>query len=460
MKERIVFCIKCYIILMGVSSLGLSVIMNPLAFMDEEAPYYLWNKEIVNSNKEKYDIIILGDSVANAAYVPEILSNNSVNLALGGTTPIENYYTMQDWLKQNSAPKVCYISFMDFHLQKEDCFWTRSMYFHRYDLLQNIEILKAAQKFQEPSILTKQYFRDFLAFELYFPSTYITPILGTDLKQRYDYNVAAWSGNELHSGRYIARGIRGYESSERIIYDEFYTSEIFDYYYRKLIELCIDRGIKVHLIKLPLPNNTSFTAQYINQYNEYYDQIKMDYPEITVDWLLTYPQEFFMDAVHLNSHGALEFSTMLKGLCSEEFGNEVFSLRQAEAIDDAIKQETTVEWIIRWVQGKDYTILFYDKNKRVIPIYEEILDKNTEIYLQMKQLDSNVFYLSGLNTEIFKDQNSMFETELGGATDIGLTESKGESNDLIKIVVIDNYNNIVVCEKKFQDMDGTLILRE
>ena len=81
-------------------------------FTDQEVPYYLWNREITNTKQDKkYDVLILGDSVANAAYIPEVLSDHVINLALGGTTPVENYYTMQDWLKYNPAPKVCYISF-------------------------------------------------------------------------------------------------------------------------------------------------------------------------------------------------------------------------------------------------------------------------------------------------------------------------------------------------------------
>ena len=48
---------------------------NPLGYMDEESPHYLWNKEKVNSEETcYYDTIILGDSMANAAYMPEVLS--------------------------------------------------------------------------------------------------------------------------------------------------------------------------------------------------------------------------------------------------------------------------------------------------------------------------------------------------------------------------------------------------
>ena len=198
--------------------------------------------------------------------------------------------------------------------------------------MQNLETLQKAKTYNEPSILTEQHLRDFLAFELYFPSIYITPILGTDLKQRYHRNITELQNDGSHSGRYIGRGIREYSSSEKITYDKFYVSKIFDHYYRKLIELCIDHDIKVHLVKVPLPDNTKHTERYIKEYDGYYEQVKADYPEITVDRSLSYPQEYFADPVHLNSHGALEFSTMLKGSYPEEFGGDDLSLKQVEAI--------------------------------------------------------------------------------------------------------------------------------
>ena len=116
---------------------------NPLGYMDEESPHYLWNKEKVNSEETcYYDTIILGDSMANAAYMPEVLSDTAINLSLGGMTPVENYYVLQDWLTTHRAPQVCYLSFQDAHMIMEDCFWTRTMYSHRFRREQNLEILR------------------------------------------------------------------------------------------------------------------------------------------------------------------------------------------------------------------------------------------------------------------------------------------------------------------------------
>ena len=98
---------------------------NLMAFGDNELPYYLWNKDFCSTpHDSQYDVIILGDSVANSAYMPEILSDHTVNLSIGGTTPMEAYYILKEWLHHNKAPKTVYMSFMDFHLQHSVCKFT------------------------------------------------------------------------------------------------------------------------------------------------------------------------------------------------------------------------------------------------------------------------------------------------------------------------------------------------
>ena len=112
MKQIVKLIIKCGCVMLPLLVVCMYIRSHPLAFMDNEAPHYLWNKIKTNTaGGQTYDVLILGDSAANAAYMPEALSGTTLNLALGGTTPVENYYTLQDWLAHNPAPKACYISF-------------------------------------------------------------------------------------------------------------------------------------------------------------------------------------------------------------------------------------------------------------------------------------------------------------------------------------------------------------
>lgn len=115
--------IKCICVIAPLIAVCIFARINLLCFADNEAPYYAWNKDICNTRQEKrYDVLVLGDSASNGAYVPEILSDSTLSLALGGTTAVENYYILKEYLANNEAPNVIYISFSDTHMMREDCF--------------------------------------------------------------------------------------------------------------------------------------------------------------------------------------------------------------------------------------------------------------------------------------------------------------------------------------------------
>ena len=85
MKQVWKLCVKCFWVALPVTVLWVYMWTHPLAFLDAEAPYYIWNRNKTNTAQEQpYDVVVLGDSTANAAYVPEILSDKTLNLALGG----------------------------------------------------------------------------------------------------------------------------------------------------------------------------------------------------------------------------------------------------------------------------------------------------------------------------------------------------------------------------------------
>lgn len=432
---------------------------NPLGFMDQEAPYYLWNKEKTNTAQDKqYGTLILGDSTANAAYVPEILSDDTINLALGGTTPVENYYVLQEWLENNPAPKACYISFVDQHFQMDECFWIRTMYSHRFSLRKNFDILKAAVHYAEPSIISEDYLADFISYELYFPNKYITSLMNAGFNQRYEENVTAQQLDELHGGRFIARGTSEYHPANEIVFNEFYVNPLFDDYYRRMIRLCMENDIQVHIVKLPLPDNKVFTQEYISAFYAYYEGLKESYPGLTVDWFSAYKNDYFADENHMNSHGALQFSNELKERYPNDFDDSYLSSEQVAGINDSIANENKVQQIIKWALGKDYTIVIDDAAGKFASVYEEILEENSIVLHQFdtSQLedDSVIYYLSGINNgdARFSIQNteggSMIELE---NHQVQLWE-KPEFAEL-NLAVIDHYNNSIICVKSFEYMD-------
>ncbi len=435
--------------------------MNPLGFMTDGTPFDLWNKEKTNTKQEKYyEAVFLGDSTANAAYVPEVLSDASINLSLGSITPMEAYYILQDWIEHNEAPKTCYISFLDYHMKDTGTFWIRTMYTHRFRMDQNLEMLKEILKYGEgTSIETDHYVTDFIAYELRLPNKYITSLMNAGFNQRYEENIKARALSALHGGRYIARGTQEYETSKTIKFKNFEVHPLFDRYYRRLIELCMEHDIQVRLVKLPLPENEKFTENYKEEFGKYYDRLKEDYPDITVDWIPTYKQEYFADRNHVNSHGALQFSREMKARYPEDFTAEL-TPSQIEALNDSIADENQPEQIIQWASGKDYTLLFQDTSGKFASVYGKLLKSNSYTAKEIRLETTNVYCAaasdSGGEREILVQEEK--DKILIKQNDQDIRTWEKGSDGLLKVMVIDNYNNKIVCEKSFEYMGETFSL--
>lgn len=433
-----------------------------MGFADDETPYYIWNKQFCNTTQEQdYDVIILGDSTANAAYMPEALSNGTVNLALGGTTPVENYYTMEDWLRNHEAPKAVYISFMDFHMNVSDCYWSRSMYSHRYTFKQNWEMLQSAKEYGEKSIDTENCNLDFWAYELYLPNKYITSLANAGFNQRYEGNREAYYDDELHKGRYIAKGnVEG--ETESVEASAFYVAPMFDAYYRMLIGLCVENHIQVHLVKLPLSDNQTFTDDYRDQFQEYYNSIKEEYPEITLDWLGNYESYCFVDSTHMNTHGALRLSMEIRNMYPKEFGIG-YSDGRIQALNDNICNENMLTEMFEWAECGPYTFVAYDTAGNFKELCENVWRQKGLVCTKkvLAEEETLKVYVIG-NPHIESALDDVYLSE--GALKICLTE--GESYEWnpyefygLDMVVIDDYSGRIVCEKRFDYVEGRFVVQ-
>ena len=467
MKQIVKLIIKCSCVMLPLWVVCMYIRSHPLAFMDSEAPYYLWNKIKTNTaNEQSYDVLILGDSVANAAYMPEALSGTTLNLALGGTTPVENYYTLQDWLAHNPAPKACYISFQDSHLQRADCFWVRSMYSHRYNLGQNLEMLKNAMNYKDASILTEHYILDFISYELFLPNKYIISFMNAGFNQRYQGNRSAQQADDLYGGRYIARGLNEYVPSGEIVNEKFYVNPLFDSYYRKILELCRENRIQVYIVKLPLPANTSFTEEYEEDFRRYYEELQKGYPYIGVDWFPAYPNQYFSDGAHMNTRGALSFSAELKDMYPEVFNNTDMTPNQSTAINEEIKAENKIEWIIKCIDERPYTVVICDNTEYPQGINNYLSQSGVWISNVLISQDNrkelnefgDFYCVSGdgsctADYTIFEEEGRlMFQLQGQDA------ELWDVAENTLELIVIDNNNRSIVCEKKFRYADAGFVI--
>lgn len=455
MKQILRLALKCVYVIFPLLIIWIYIGTHPLAFMDEEAPYYLWNKAQTRLKQEKqYDTLFLGDSTANAAYMPEILSDTSLNLALGGASPVENYYVLQEYLEHHPAPDVCYISFADQHFQDGGCFWTRTVYTHRFGMKQNREIFQTAAEYGDPLICKEDYMADFISYELWLPHKYITALLNAGFNQRYEQNMSAQYAIGLHGGRYVAVGNTEYTASEQTEYNAFHVVPFRDMYYRKILSLCAEKGIQVHIVRLPMPDNYVYTDSYKEDFDRYYSSLKQEYPGMVVDFMPVWDKSMFADGNHLNSRGALTFCRKLKVLYPEHFADTSFSESQIAAVNDAVAAENKAEWLTEWIAGMNYTLVLRDPERKYVSFCSDRLQNGGFLIGKNDDCGSDFYFISQT------DDDGMFslnETEVG----LTLTPAGGDAqvwnlpdgSDL-DIAVIDRYHGQVVCMKSFQYNEG------
>ncbi|MBQ8067978.1 MAG: hypothetical protein IJ201_06505 [Solobacterium sp.] len=342
------------IVLLPVVFLCLYIRYFPMNYGDDELSYYRWNKDITNSpDTPYYSTLILGDSSANAAYLPELLSEGTINLSLGGTTPIENYYVLENWLAAHEAPKHIFLSFMDYHLLYDNMFYERTVYSHLLTPAQEKAIVKDAFTIGEDYIAVEDAWLQLFEYDHCFPNRYMPSLLNAGFTERRDVNNENYASIALHRGAYIGMTTDRYSVTKPTVYEEFKVNEIFDVYYRRLLDLTKKHGIQVTIVSLPKPENAVYTDIYRERRDGYYKGLAHDYDNVQYH---TGPDHFsgayFHDWEHFNLYGAAHWSQLMKRSYPAAFPDEPVSEQTKQGIVDYMVRMETPEGIISLADGK------------------------------------------------------------------------------------------------------------
>ena len=288
--------------------------------MDEEYPSWKYQKDL-SLNGPAYDTLILGDSTAKAGLIPNNLGDNVINLAMGGATPIEIYYTLDRYLEHHDAPENVFIMFTPYHYSFLDNFWQRTMYFNYLNTGETFEVLKNARDVSEEAILEDSYLLDTVSYRLrlpnkYLPAMYNSGFIGRQGTNERIYNEIAANRGQYYFGTADGCSDHNYESN----YTALNLSPMVDLYMRKLLTLCSENNIHVVLEQAPM-NTASYDLldeTYVNEYTAYMELLSKDYPDMTVDTIIAhYEDAYFGDASHLNEKGAVRFTDEVKTMYPE-----------------------------------------------------------------------------------------------------------------------------------------------
>ena len=344
MKKNVRFILKCILALIPILAVIIFTAMVSYGYMDIEYPSWKYTKNVSKSISNTYtdgptavfvagdsadaDIdsamaasstLILGDSRAMADIMPSETDNTfTFNLAVGGATSIEMYYTLSNFIENNGVPGKVYIMFAPFHYTIIDNFWTRTAYFNYLSISDMKDLYSYAKAADSETLLRKGYQNDLISYRTRFPDKYLPALLNAKFIGRYNDNISKY--NEISSefgygefGTEDGCSALNYETG----YEHMHTTGdavLLDMYMNRLLQLCSDLEIDTELL-IPPMNESSYNAlqpSYVSEFNDYIDTLKIKYPAITIDGNISYMSDiYFGDASHLNRKGAEKFTKSL-----------------------------------------------------------------------------------------------------------------------------------------------------
>lgn len=289
----------------------------PMWYMDEEYAMYRQQKDYVIKNQDENRVLIIGDSRTKAGLIPDELSDSCYNLALGGTTPIEGYYTLKEYLENHPAPECVVLAYAPMHYMDVDALWTRNIYFHVMNREDAAELFQAAAECQDnENILIENYRLEYAMYQFYMPNKYCTALKNAAFIGRHAANVEKYEQMTLERGHNFFGTANGSsdvngEAKE----DDFIPSDVITIYMQKIFDLCNEQGIRVVVEQLPM-NETSrsiLTEDFKTHYREYMFELAEANPtaQIFGDFYM-YPNDYFGDADHLNQTGASMYCQFMK----------------------------------------------------------------------------------------------------------------------------------------------------
>ncbi|MCR5107473.1 MAG: hypothetical protein K6B28_04855 [Lachnospiraceae bacterium] len=333
MNRNLNFFLKFLLALLPVLFIILYTAFFPMYYQDTDYPSWKYTKDIQSGKggiygdgegkggeegyREKdFKTIIIGDSAAMADLKPTCMSDDCINLAIGGATSIEMYYTLRDYIENVGCPENVVIMFSPFHYSYIDNYWTRSIYFHHFSITDAIKTYTEGRKLKADTFNDGEHdLFSLLSMYLRLPDSYLPALINARFFLRYEDNSLRLkeldeSRGQYHFGTMDGCDYLNYESN----YTEFKTDgdhPILDEYMIKILRLCQENAVNITVSQPPM-NTASYESlndDYLSQYFEYIEGLSVYYPEgIYETEIPEYDNKYFGDASHLNDEGAKKFS--------------------------------------------------------------------------------------------------------------------------------------------------------
>ncbi|MBP3772680.1 MAG: hypothetical protein J6I53_08325 [Treponema sp.] len=283
------------------------------SYMDGEFPYWMQQKDYVHTKNDKSEVLFMGDSRMKAGIIPERICDNAYNLAVGGGSMVEMYYSLKGYLKNHPEPEMVVLGFAAYHYAREYQFESRNLYFHFLPLEYQIEAQIEKYISGQPGLKNKLI--DTMKYDLFFPQKYSAACINSKFK-REKHNRTLFQTNAAAKGHmYFGKNEKDERLNQETSFRGFNVNPHLDNYLHKIIDLCQKNEIPLFIEQLPM-NTPSWNK--INEngfYADYRAYMESVMKEMGIPVELEIPcydVECFGDSSHMNSRGAEKFSSEIK----------------------------------------------------------------------------------------------------------------------------------------------------
>ena len=288
-----------------------------------QGEYSAWKQQKEYSlQKHAREAILLGDSRMKID-VNALELDNTYNMALAGSSPIEAYYTLKRYLNAGNIPEKVYIGFAPTHFTSYENYLDRGIFFHYYSDNEISEINFNILKYEGID-----YSTEVQKYKWRSPAVYLTTLLHSFKEDRASINKNLCKEMEDCKGTLTLNGQKN--NGKPVIPEEakennFRVQQVLDYYLRETILMCNNNNIPVHIIQLPMGEHgveLLKSTGYMQQYENYMQTLADDYGISVEIHIPVYPDELFADNSHLNKQGQQQYTRHIKNFYDGEEENQ------------------------------------------------------------------------------------------------------------------------------------------
>lgn len=289
----------------------------PMEYMSVEYAMWAEERDAVRSSFDVTDpeTIIIGDSRAKSGIIPAELDSRAYNISIGGTTSVEMYYAVRNYLKNHEAPKNAVVIFAPYHFCYMDN-WGQTQYYNYLTLPEIMDAEINGLKCGEKEVNYNGCLADLLSFKLRLPNKYMEALYSAHLTGNGGKNREKYDSVRRDRG-YTAFGEEEY--NDGINYEghipEFVLSEMTDLYYGKILDLLTENNVNIIIEQAPIneASDKVITDEFMQGYTAYMNMISGRYEKASVEKIVpVYENSYFGDNNHMNKKGALKYTTYIR----------------------------------------------------------------------------------------------------------------------------------------------------